>query len=176
MKNIQGFVWKNRSWWNIFNLRNLWIFCITKSKYDTKYYIYLVQLFNLDEIGSLVGGWFVWVSLTCQQPCLATTRCTETFSLAHQDELFSKLLLMINWFLILISICFGIIGTYFVLQNSFFKGFFSKFQCKFEFSAIMQFCYRCAQRRFFLKIYNAVCFLIIFPLNLVHKPPWEKYS
>jgi hypothetical protein len=24
------------------------------------------------------------------------TRCTETFSLAHQDELFSKLLLMIN--------------------------------------------------------------------------------
>ena len=102
------------------------------------------------------------------------TRCTQNFSLSHQNGLFPKLFLMINWFLNLISICIRVTGIHFVLQNSFILSYFPNFQCIFEFSALMQFFSSCAQRRFFLKNYNAVCFLIIFPLNLMHKPQWEK--
>ena len=86
----------------------------------------------------------------------------------------SKIVLMINWFLNLISICIRVTGIHFVLQNSFISSYFPNFQCKFEFSALMEFFSSCAQRRFFLINYNAVCFLIIFPLNLMHKPQWEK--
>ena len=104
------------------------------------------------------------------------TRCTETFSVDHQNGLFSKLILMINWFLILISICFWITGTYFVLQNSFFKSYICKFQCIFEFSAIMQFFVKYAQRRFCIKLRMFLRLRNIFPSKVIHKPPWEKYS
>ena len=47
------------------------------------------------------------------------TRCTQTYSLSHQNGLFPNLFLIINWFLSLIHICFEVTGTHFVLQNAF---------------------------------------------------------
>ena len=133
-----------------------------------------------DELSSFYMTWhlsFVWgMSSYFTQDTIASTYdkvYTKLLTFSSKWAV-SKIVLMINWFLNLISICIRVTGIHFVLQNSFISSYFPNFQCKFEFSALMEFFSSCAQRRFFLINYNAVCFLIIFPLNLMHKPQWEK--